>query len=186
MLVIENAINSNLLRATWATWPGHYWNGWYHYSGVNAEKYATKSKHDVPHAAMACIMEMITVASDHVIPESFPDLDLHGAGLHMIPQFGYLRPHLDSSYMESTGWKREYSCVLSVNPEWNNWGGKFILQGEEVAPKFNQLILFRTTEDSIHEVTDVKGPYPRCTLAVFFWSKNRDVNKSRPSAKFFT
>ena len=186
MIVIENAINPHLLRAAWATWPDKKWRGWHRYSGRDAEKYGTKSHHDITTAANACLMQMITAASEYVIDEAFPDLELHGAGMHMIPPSGYLAKHLDSSVMVSTGWRREYSCVLGVNPEWDaGWGGEFVMNGEIVQPKFNQLILFETTDDSFHEVQKVRGPVTRCTLAVFFWSHGTVGLNPRTQAKFF-
>lgn len=185
MKVITDAINPLLLNAAFATWPDKSWRGWHHYMGRDSEKYGTKSHHDIPPAAMACIMEMVAVASRECV-SVFPDLELHGAGMHMIQPYGYLRRHLDSSVMESTGWKREYSCVLSVNPEWRDkWGGEFILNGcKPVYPAFNQMILFRTTDESFHEVNQVVGPEPRCTLAVFFWSKSPVGLKPRLQAQF--
>ena len=172
--------------AAWATWPDRKWPGWHHYKSKDADKYGTKSRHDIPFASMSCIMDMIAVASSHVIEGCFPDLELHGAGMHMIPPGGYLRKHLDSSVMESTGWRREYSCVLGVNPHWGGWGGRFVMDGEEpISPEFNQMILFRTGEESFHQVTDVEGTVSRCTLAVFFWSHGSVGSNPRTQAKFF-
>lgn len=186
MNVISNAINPALLNAAFASWPDKNWRGWHHYTGRDSEKYGTKSHHDIPPAAMACIMEMISLASRSCVADAFPDLELHGAGMHMIRPGGYLNRHLDSSVMESTGWRREYSCVLGVNPEWRDgWGGEFNLAGQDpVSPAFNQMILFRTTDDSFHWVNKVTGPEPRCTLAAFFWSRLPIGLKPRLQAQF--
>lgn len=186
MWVIEEAVSPSLLLAAWATWPDAKWRGWHHYRGRDSEKYGTKSRGDIPYQHLRAIDLMIERVSGIVKPCAFPDYDLFGAGLHMIPPGGYLRKHLDSSMMESTGWKREYSCVLGVNPNWEKkWGGEFVLGDNAVRPAFNQMILFETTEDAYHEVREVTGPDARCTLAVFFWSEEAPTDLTRTNARFF-
>lgn len=183
--IIEDAINPLLLNSLCASWPDASSRFWHHYSGKNAEKYASKSHNDLPEIAKLCTIEMIKRITPYVDCNVFPDMEFHGAGLHMIPSGGYLRRHLDSSLMESTGWKREYSCVLSVNKHWqDDYGGAFVLGDTEILPKFNQLITFKCTDESFHEVKDVVGPDPRCTLCVFLWSKNDQSKNIRKQAYF--
>lgn len=185
MIKVENqAINRSMLEAVWATWPDDRWRGWHHYSGPDSEKYASKSA-EIPRAAEHALHEMVRLVGFRVKHGAFPDWELYGAGLHMIKPGGYLKPHLDSAMMESTGWKREYSCVLNVNPHWEpEWGGQFRLGDNLYHPRFNQMILFKTTEDAVHEVLPVTGPVPRCTLSIFFWSQETPSDP-RTSAKFF-
>jgi Rps23 Pro-64 3,4-dihydroxylase Tpa1-like proline 4-hydroxylase len=183
---ILDGINPSVLRAVWATWPGTDWRGWHHYSGPDSEKWGTRGPHVTP-AASEAIRQMIDRIGDYVEHQAFPDLELHGAGMHMIRSGGYLRPHLDSSIMEATGWRREYSCVLCVNPEWqDDWGGEFVLHetGESHFPKFNHLMMFETTETALHEVKQVNAPVPRCTLSVFFWSLRKPADETRKTARF--
>lgn len=185
MILIENAINPLLLRSLWEIWPPSSSRMWYHYSDKNSEKYATKSHKDIPELANQCIYQMIDAVSPVVEDFVFADLMLHGAGMHMLPTGGFLKRHLDSSLMEQTGWKREYSCVLSVNPYWDSdWGGEFVLRDEKTVPSFNQLSVFRCTDDSFHEVLEVKGPVSRCTLCVFLWSNREQSKNIRKSASF--
>lgn len=188
MQVWANAINPLLLRAVWATWPERTWRGWHHYSGRDSEKYGTKSEHDLTPAvtkAMSQILNTVAMMLPSLSVNVFPDLEFHGAGMHMIMPGGYLSKHLDSSVMESTGWKREYSVVLGVNPEWHSdWGGEFVLGSDIVWPEFNQLIVFKTTETSWHEVKQVTGPVPRCTLALFLWSQEKPDDPTRTQARF--
>lgn len=191
MIVIPNAVNRFDLNAVWSSWPDASWRGWHKYSGRDSVKYGTKSRFDIPAAALRAIEQMVDavylrIGTPGVKGNVFPDYELWGAGLHMIPPGGHLARHLDSAVMESTGWRREYSCVLSANPRWSDkWGGEFVLRDEVVLPEFNQLVLFETTEDSYHEVRKVVGPEPRCTLAVFFWSTDQPEDMTRTSARFF-
>jgi Rps23 Pro-64 3,4-dihydroxylase Tpa1-like proline 4-hydroxylase len=114
----------------------------------------------------------------------FPDWDLQGAGLHEIPSGGHLRRHLDSDVMLATGWRRELSVVLFCNEQWqDDWGGKLIVQETEITPRFGQMVVFETNDESWHEVTPVAAPQPRKTLSLFYWSKSATAGK-RPSALF--
>ena len=189
MEVIKDAIDPYLLRALYACWPDESWRGWHRYNDKHANKYGSRSPKDLPSPAMPCIMQMIEAVTDCVdIPNyCFPDLELPGAGLHMLPSGGYLRRHLDSSFMDSTGWKREYSCVLGVSPEWDCMtdGGEFILNETSVDPEFNQLVVFRTTETSYHEVLEVTGLRSRLSLCVFYWSEEEPTDPTRDKARFF-
>lgn len=183
VLIEKQAISPAMAHAVWATWPKDDWRGWHHYSGKDSEKWASKSA-DIPEAAKHALHEMVRLVGFRVERGCFPDWELYGAGLHMIKPGGYLRPHLDSAMMEATWWKREYSCVLSVNPEWDHdWGGQFRLYDELYIPRFNTLTLFRTTEESVHEVLPVTGPVPRCTLSIFFWSQAKP--ESERTAAYF-
>lgn len=185
MRIIENAINPLLLRSLWMSWPDTSSRIWHHYSDQHVEKYATRSHNDLPDLANKCLYQMVDAISPHVEDDVFADFMLYGAGMHMLPKGGFLGRHLDSSYMESTGWKREYSCVLSVNPEWKpDWGGQFILRDTVVEPEFNQLTLFKCTDDSFHEVLKVTGPERRCTLCIFLWSQNPQSETIRNKAFF--
>lgn len=187
MIIIDNAISSSLVRSLWAVWPDKQWSGWHHYKGRDADKYATKSRHDLPHVASLCLLEMARAVDDKVLDFTFPDFEMHGSGMHMIPSGGFLAKHLDSAVMESTGWRREYSCVLCVNPHWqDDWGGEFGIVGHDtVSPRFNRLILFRTTESSVHWVNRVTGPISRYTLSLFYWSECEPDDSTRTQARFF-
>ena len=167
--VIDHAVDASMLRAVWATWPDESWRGWHRYADQNAMKYGTRDAEQLPKAVKPCLEGMVRRVSS-IIGVAFPDWDLHGAGLHMIPSDGFLGQHVDSEVMPGTGWIREFSCVLNVNPTWRDeWGGILRIGTERVIPKFNRLAVF-STADVVHEVTRVSGQVPRCTLSVFFWS----------------
>lgn len=189
MEVIKNAIDPSLLRALYASWPKQDWRGWHRYKGKDANKYGSRAAGELPSIVMPCVLQMIDAITDTVDmpPYCFPDLELYGAGLHMLPPRGYLRKHLDSSYMESTGWKREYSCVLGVNPDWDSDidGGDFVLNDQRVPLEFNQLVIFRTNDESFHEVLDVTGDVYRKTLCVFYWSEKEVSWPIRHKARFY-
>ena len=185
MFVIENAIDPSLIHGVNANWPDESWRGWHRYRGKDSVKYGTRDAEMILRCAWPALYQIASVADRLAPPGSFPDWELSGAGMHMIPSGGHLSRHLDSDHMEATGWRRELSVVLFCNPEWeDDWGGAFSIDGEsDVYPKFNQMVIFETTDTSAHEVRKVTGPEPRKTLSLFFWSTDPSAKK-RPRAAF--
>jgi hypothetical protein len=164
MMIVDDAIPPQLLRSLAATWPEPSWRGWHHYQDGNSVKRATRDAEMLPRAAWPCLYAMAETITH---PVGFPDWELHGAGLHEMPVGGRLGRHLDSDVMPSTGWRRELSCVLFLN---ECQGGEFVIADQRIAPKFNRLIVFATTDDAWHEVLPVRGEVARRSLSVFYWS----------------
>ena len=179
--IIDNAIPHHLLRSLSATWPASSWRGWHHYKDGNSIKQTTRDAEQIPRAAWPCLHAMTRIVNHEC---GFPDWDLQGAGLHEIPSGGHLRRHLDSDVMLATGWKRELSIVLFCNEQWqDDWGGKLVVGETEIVPKFGRMVVFATTDNSWHEVTQVSGPLARRTLSIFYWSHQPTEGK-RSSALF--
>lgn len=182
MEVYDNAIDHAVAFAAIATWPAKDDRRWHRYQTPHQNKYATRDANGMTPAATECVRQIIEAVE--VPLWCFPDYDLHGAGMHVIPPGGWLSKHLDSDHHPITGWARRYSAVLCVNPHWDmKWGGAFELGDKTVYPSFNRLVIFETTDDAWHEVTKVTGPSPRCTISVFFWSAD-DGKRNRPQAEF--
>ena len=167
MQIIDDAVTGHLLRALSATWPGSTWRGWHNYADKNSVKRATRDAEQLPRAAWPCLYEIASYVNH---PKAFPDWELAGAGLHEIPPGGHLRRHLDSDIMLGTGWRRELSLVLFVDPWRPEWGGSLVVREQIIEPKRNRLVIFACDDDAWHEVQPVTGPEPRRTLALFFWS----------------
>lgn len=181
MQIIDDAISPSLLRAVWADWPDENWIGWHLYYGENSIKYGTRDAELIRRGvwpALYALERTASVMADR--RDAFADWDLFGAGMHMIPPGGHLARHLDSDIHARTGWRRELSCVLFANPDWNDdWGGEFVIDGLSVQPKFNRAICFPAGEDAWHQVLPVTGPVPRCTLSLFFWSTRNSAGRRR-------
>ncbi len=193
MIIIKNAIDEHLLEAVYANFPSEDWKGWHHYSDKDAEKYGSKPYPELfPHTPFpSCVAPVLYALADkvssHIVQGCFPDFDTYGSGLHMLKPGGYLRPHLDSSIHPLTGWKREYSCVLFCNKNWDRKdGGCFGMANKTntVLPLWNTVILFRTTEDSVHWVSKITGDKTRKSISLFYWSKEQPKDPTRNKAKF--
>jgi len=190
--VIENFAPPALLNSVAATWPRDDWPHWHRYHDQHSVKLASKDAHRLPDAARLVVGWMAGMNLHGLCDRKcFPDLDLHGAGLHAILPGGHLARHLDGATHPLTGWRRELNAVLFVD-DWDPaWGGDLQFSDEHarwteaIEPRFNRLVLFTTGEKAFHEVKPVTGPQPRRTLSLFWWSHATPESK-RDRAEFVT
>jgi hypothetical protein len=191
--VIDNAFAPELVRSAYAQWPPGDWPHWYSYSDEKTTKLATRDEYRLPPACRELINQMCALPISEItgIDGLFPDFDLYGAGMHSIPSGGKLGVHLDGAKHPISGWKRQLSLVLFVNPEWETeWDGCLELwdnSGKEciskVEPRFNRLAIMAVGDDTYHGIPgEVRCPAGemRKTLAVFHWSFDvADENRTR-------
>lgn len=189
ILAFENYVNPSLLRAVAATWPADNWSHWHRYQDQYADKRGSKDAHRLPDAARLVIGCMAETYIEDLKPDCFPDLDLHGAGMHQLNPGGFLGLHLDGAAHPLHGWRREVNAILFVDDWLPEWGGHLIFRDadkEETAriiPRRNTLVLFQTSETAWHEVSRIDGPLARRTLSLFWWS-HREPASARDRAEF--
>lgn len=101
----------------------------------------------------------------------------YGAALHVSRRDSELRLHLDASEHRETGQQRRLNLLFFINPDWQRcWGGEFLLDGPEVqrkiAPLFNRMVVFETTDVSFHGHAKVTCPpeQRRVSLAVWYFT----------------
>lgn len=180
--VIDSAVPAELLRAALAEFPGEDWIHWHKYADENSLKYGTKDRLRIPPACWEVLRYLFAMPLGEMIGVhgSFPDVELHGAGLHLIPAGGRLGMHLDSDHHPLMGWKRMVSGVLFLE---RNIGGELVMgNSRHIAPQFNRLVLFRCGNESWHGVP-IPPKVDRKTLSVFWWSKS-PTKRLRPTAHF--
>lgn len=127
------------------------------------------------------------------IPEPLiADPQLMGGGLHSSPQGGLLKLHIDFNKHYATGYDRRINLLLYLNKDWHeDWGGNIELwehgfddKGDITAeqrwvselPTFNKMVIFNTTETSLHGHPDPNQCPPdrkRMSLAMYYYSKGR-------------
>lgn len=172
---LDDVIPQTLVNAVAATWPRDDWPHWHRYHDRTADKYATKDASRITDAAKLVIGIMAEM--DVGCNECFPDLDLHGAGLHMLKPGGFLGLHLDGAKHPLTGWSRIANAVLFIDDWLPEWGGELQMCRENgetlqsVSPRKGRIAVFETTPTAWHRVTSVTGPAPRRTLSLFWWSQ---------------
>jgi hypothetical protein len=79
--------------------------------------------------------------------------------MHDMGAGDHLDVHLDASHHPKTGLERRANAILFLSEEWlPGWGGAFHLYGggvtDKVVPHFGDLLVFETTDDSLHGVPD--------------------------------
>lgn len=191
--IVDNAFQPELVRAAYAQWPPRNWPHWLVYGNG---KLVTKDESRLPPACRELCHQMCNLPIEDItgVSETFPDFDMHGAGLHSMPAEASLGVHLDSDHHPLFGWRRELSAVLFCNPEWKpEWGGELELWDEDatecvvkIDPLFNRLVIMQVSGTSYHGVPGpLKCPEEemRKTLAVFYWSLSHEKS-DRPKAVF--
>lgn len=185
----RNWLPISLVRAAAIEWPDANWAWWMQYKDDHALKRASRGRDGIPRACQMLLDRMaeIDVAGLLRLPSCFPDLSLHGGGLHEIPPGGFLAKHLDASHHPTRGWARAASVVLFIDPWQPEWGGGLRLGGvtEPILPYEGMLVAMATNDESYHEVLPVTGPMHRRTLAMFWWTEQSlATSERREKAKF--
>jgi hypothetical protein len=127
----------------------------------------------------------------------YPDIGLHGAGLHIHGPGGKLNTHLDYSIHPKLGLERRLNLIVYLNPDWQeSWGGALGLwrdnngrPGElvkSIAPLFNRAVVFDTTgawHGLPEPIACPSGQY-RKSLAVYYLCDPREGAVARNRALF--
>lgn len=150
-----------LVRAAAACWPDARWPHWHKYSDRNAVKFASK---DAGRIIAPCKLLIQRLAELDVPEGLFPDLELHGAGMHWLPQGGRLEWHHDGERHPLLGWKRELNAVLFLS---ECDGGELETEHDLVTPVLGEVVIFDASVK--HRVRPVTNG-DRKTLSLFWWS----------------
>jgi Rps23 Pro-64 3,4-dihydroxylase Tpa1-like proline 4-hydroxylase len=134
------------------------------------------------------------------IPKLYPDIGLHGGGLHIHGTGGKLNVHLDYSIHPKLKLQRKLNLIIYLEEDWNpEWGGNLELWShnkEKNRPDkrfatidnvFNRAVLFDTTKNSWHGFPDPltcpEGKY-RKSLAVYYLTDPPEGTDPRPRALY--
>lgn len=134
------------------------------------------------------------------IPKLYPDIGLHGGGLHIHGRGGKLNVHLDYSIHPKLKLQRKLNLIIYLTEDWNSeWGGGLELWSHNEETKkpdkkevvieniFNRAILFDTTQNSWHgfpkPLTCPEDTY-RKSLAVYYLTDPPEGTDPRPRALY--
>ncbi|HEV3281161.1 MAG TPA: 2OG-Fe(II) oxygenase [Acidimicrobiales bacterium] len=113
-----------------------------------------------------------------------PDPHYLGGGLHQIERGGFLKIHADFNRHERLKLDRRINALLYLNRPWHDtWGGHLELwdstmttRADKIAPLFNRLVIFTTTDSSLHGHPDPLDCPPdtvRRSLALYYYTNGR-------------
>ena len=162
----------------------------------NQIQYCSKlGRENIPIPALLCLNYIAThfdpnSVFDNLTTSAFPDISHYGGGMMLTPnkngEGGYLGMHVDASHHGMhNDWKREYSAILCLSEEYDSSFDLKIHNGEEhgtIPYKFNQLNIFKCSENSWHGLPEITKGMDRKTLGVMYWSKDKKGNQIK--AKF--
>lgn len=130
----------------------------------------------------------------------YPDIGLHGGGLHMMSSGGKLNIHLDYSLHPKLKLQRKLNLILYLTEEWESeWGGSLEFWShnqelnkpnkKEVAIEniFNRAVIFDTTQNSWHgfaEPIQCPDNQYRKSIAVYYLTDPPENVDPRPRALY--
>ena len=171
--VIDNFISPETVAQINREWPAHRW--------VKENGKATRkwSRQRMPRTAreVAKSVDPKMVEAATGISDLFRDPELFGAGLHCIPQGGFLKMHVDFN-QHPNGWHRRVNVLIYLNEVWRDeWGGHLQLGLESpklIAPIGGRCVIFETNDESWHghpEPLACPEDVQRRSMALYFYTK---------------
>lgn len=117
-----------------------------------------------------------------------PDPYFEGGGFHETKPGGFLKIHADFNKHKMTGLDRRLNVLVYLNKDWEDeYGGHFELWNREmtqcvkkVAPHFNTMALFTTTDFSYHGLPNPLTCPPhrsRRSLALYYYTNGRPAHE---------
>jgi 2OG-Fe(II) oxygenase superfamily len=120
-----------------------------------------------------------------------PDPYLEGGGYHQIKPGGFLKVHVDFHKHRMMNLDRRINVLVYLNENWQNeYGGHFELWEKDmskcavkIAPLFNRMAIFSTTDYSWHGHPDPLTCPPdrsRRSLALYYYTNGRPADEISP------
>ena len=117
-----------------------------------------------------------------------PDPYFEGGGFHQTKPGGFLKIHADFNKHRQTGLDRRLNVLVYLNKDWKDeYGGHFELWDREmarcvkkVAPRFNTMAMFTTSDFSYHGLPNPLTCPPdrsRKSLALYFYTNGRPAHE---------
>jgi len=117
-----------------------------------------------------------------------PDPTFHGGGLHQIVRGGKLAVHVDFNKHPGLNLDRRVNVLVYLNKDWREeWGGHLQLWNRgmtsceaKLAPHFNRMVMFGTTDFTYHGHPDpLQCPegMTRKSLALYYFTNGRPAEE---------
>lgn len=198
-LVLDDFLPESVLERVLGEFPSPGSSDWERYDDALQKKLGSRDEaalgpttrlllRELNSAAFLAFLERLTGISGLI-----PDPWFEGGGLHQIVRGGVLKVHVDFNKHSLTRLDRRINALLYLNRDWDEaWGGHLELWDVEmkravrkIAPKFNRLVVFNTTDFANHghpEPLACPGERTRKSLALYYYSNGRPESELAASS----
>ncbi len=199
-ICIDNLFNSQYLELILSEFQDLEPNQGIHFNNPNENKHASSGECQLSPSSTSLIhklnsqpflefLQTLTNIKETLIPDPY----LEGGGMHQIKSKGYLKIHVDFHQHKLMKLDRRVNVLVYLNKDWKEeYGGHFELWrkdmgkcAKKIAPTFNRLVVFSTTDDSWHghpNPLNCPSNLSRKSLALYYYTNGRpsdDVNVDR-------
>ncbi len=195
-IYFDDFFNPDMLREVLAEFPelGDK-PGDIHYANPNESKYASKGEsrfgpktlefaHFLNSEPFLEFLQNLTGIKETLIPDPY----FEGGGFHQIKPGGFLKLHVDFHRHRRMNLDRRINVLVYLNENWQDeWGGHFELWERDksrsvvrIAPYFNRMAIFSTTDYSWHGHPDPLNCPPersRRSLATYYYTNGRPADE---------
>ncbi len=193
----DDFFNATPLRQVLAEFPELGQNGKdeVHYTNPNEAKYASKGEykfgptgrqlmHFLNSQPFLEFLQNLTGIQETLIPDPY----FEGGGYHQIKPGGFLKVHVDFHKHKMMDLDRRVNVLVYLNEDWKEeYGGHFELWEKDmskcavrIAPLFNRMAIFSTTDFSWHGHPDPLTCPPdrsRRSLALYYYTNGRPASE---------
>lgn len=194
--VIDGFLDAKFMNRLSGEFPKPKEQEWYRYDNVFEKKLTCNMVHRLPAEYQAMLAQFNSGAFiDFIqaltgIEGLIPDPHFRGGGLHQTSPGGKLDIHADFNWHGELHLDRRVNVLLYFNKNWQDeWGGHLelwdrMMSGcvQRIAPVFNRMVIFNTTDYSYHghpEPLKCPEDVTRKSLALYYYTNGRpDAEKS--------
>lgn len=194
--VIDGLFPEAMLRSVLGEFPAPRSEGWERYDDPLQRKLGTRHEDRLGPNTRLLLRELNAAPFVHFL-ETLTGIEglvadpwLDGGGLHQIERGGMLKVHVDFNKHDRLRLDRRLNVLLYLNDDWDeSWGGHLELWDTEmrraerkVAPLFNRMVVFDTTDFANHGHPEPLACPPerqRRSIALYYYSNGRPAHEVR-------
>jgi Rps23 Pro-64 3,4-dihydroxylase Tpa1-like proline 4-hydroxylase len=193
-VVIDNVADKYLLNDALNAFPSPEKLEWWKYGNVFEKKLAFDKVHELDEDLQKLLCELNSSKFVRFLEELtgikhlIADPHYTGGGLHQIENGGLLKLHADFNFNANLKLHRRLNVLLYLNHDWKEeYGGQLELWDKDVTkcyhsilPLFNRMVVFSTTDGSIHgHPTPLNVPpgVTRKSVALYYYTAERPTEE---------
>jgi hypothetical protein len=186
-IALDDFLPEAVLGDVLAEFPSARDEGWLRFESENEVKLGSQADTPIGETTRLLLQEFNSAAFIEFLEQLtgiqglVPDPYFEGGGMHQIVRGGHLNVHVDFNRHPRTGLARRLNALIYLNRDWKDeYGGKLELWSADqqrcerrIAPLFNRLVVFSTTETSYHghpEPLACPEDTSRKSLALYYYS----------------